>query len=122
MGPRSRRGVSLDMAGGPGGRVWGVDGTEYVDFHGGFGVNVVGHAHPKIVEAIRRVADRGIHFAVTTEATVPLAQAICERFNIEQVRMVNSGTEATMDALRVARAGTGKDRVVEIEGSYHGHH
>ncbi|HEU4354356.1 MAG TPA: glutamate-1-semialdehyde 2,1-aminomutase [Actinomycetota bacterium] len=103
-------------------RVWDVDGTEYVDFHGGFGVNVVGHAHPKIVEAIRAVADQGIHFAVTTPATVTLAEAICERFNIEQVRMVNSGTEATMDALRVARAATGKDRVVKIEGSYHGHH
>ena len=107
---------------GQGSKVWDVDGTEYVDFHGGFGVNVVGHAHPKIVEAIRNVADQGIHFAVTTPATVALAEAICERFNIEQVRMVNSGTEATMDALRVARAATGKDRVVKIEGSYHGHH
>jgi glutamate-1-semialdehyde 2,1-aminomutase len=112
--------VYLDR--GRGSKVWDVDGTEYVDFHGGFGVNVVGHAHPKIVEAIREVADRGIHFAVTTPATVALAEAICERFNIEQVRLVNSGTEATMDALRVARAATGKDRVVKIEGSYHGHH
>jgi glutamate-1-semialdehyde 2,1-aminomutase len=107
---------------GSGSNVWDVDGTEYVDFHGGFGVNVVGHAHPKIVEAIRQVADQGIHFAVSTPDTVALAEAICERFNIEQVRMVNSGTEATMDALRVARAATGKDRVVKIEGSYHGHH
>ena len=103
-------------------RVWDVDGTEYVDFHGGFGVNVVGHAHPKIVEAIRAVADRGIHFAVTTEATVALAEAICERFELEQMRFVNSGTEATMDALRVARAATGRDKVVKMEGSYHGHH
>ena len=107
---------------GHGSNVWDVDGTQYVDFHGGFGVNVVGHAHPKIVEAIRRVADRGIHFAVSTPDTVALAEAICERFNIEQVRMVNSGTEATMDALRVAQAAAGKDRVVKIEGSYHGHH
>ncbi len=112
--------VYLDHA--RGSKVWDVDGTEYVDFHGGFGVNVVGHAHPKIVEAIRKVADQGIHFAVTTPTTVALAEAICERFNIDQVRMVNSGTEATMDALRVARAATGKDRVVKIEGSYHGHH
>jgi glutamate-1-semialdehyde 2,1-aminomutase len=107
---------------GQGSRVWDVDGTEYVDFHGGFGVNVVGHAHPKIVEAIRKVADQGIHFAVSTESTVALAEAICERFQLEQMRFVNSGTEATMDALRVARAATGRDKVVKMEGSYHGHH
>ncbi|GBC86125.1 Glutamate-1-semialdehyde 2,1-aminomutase [bacterium HR12] len=107
---------------GRGSRVFDVDGNEYVDFHGGFGVNVVGHAHPKIVEAIRKVADQGIHFAVTTPLTVQLAEAICERFGVDQVRLVNSGTEATMDALRVARAATGKDRVVKMEGSYHGHH
>ena len=107
---------------GRGSRVWDVDGNEYVDFHGGFGVNVVGHAHPAIVEAIREVADQGIHFAVTTERTVALAEAICERFQLEQVRFVNSGTEATMDAIRVARAATGRDRIVKMEGSYHGHH
>ena len=107
---------------GQGSRVWDVDGTEYIDFHGGFGVNVVGHAHPKIVQAIREVADQGIHFAVTTESTVALAEAICERFQLEQMRFVNSGTEATMDALRVARAATGRDKVVKMEGSYHGHH
>jgi glutamate-1-semialdehyde 2,1-aminomutase len=107
---------------GRGSRVWDVDGNEYVDFHGGFGVNVVGHAHPAIVEAIREVADQGIHFAVTTERTVALAEAICERFQLEQMRFVNSGTEATMDAIRVARAATGRDRIVKMEGSYHGHH
>jgi glutamate-1-semialdehyde 2,1-aminomutase len=107
---------------GQGSKVWDVDGTEYVDFHGGFGVNVVGHAHPKIVEAIRKVADQGIHFAVTTPATVELAEAVCERFQLDQVRFVNSGTEATMDAVRVARAATGRDRIVKMEGSYHGHH
>ena len=107
---------------GQGSRVWDVDGTEYIDFHGGFGVNVVGHAHPKIVEAIRKVADQGIHFAVTTETTVALAEAICERFQLEQMRFVNSGTEATMDAIRVARAATGRDLLVKMEGSYHGHH
>lgn len=107
---------------GQGSKVWDVDGNEYRDFHGGFGVNVVGHAHPAIVEAIRKVADQGIHFAVTTPTTVELAEAICQRFQLEQVRFVNSGTEATMDALRVARAATGRDRVVKMEGSYHGHH
>ncbi len=107
---------------GSGSHVWDVDGTEYADFHGGFGVNVVGHGHPKIVEAIRKVADQGIHFAVTTETTVALAEAICERFRLEQMRFVNSGTEATMDAIRVARAATGRDVIVKMEGSYHGHH
>ena len=110
------------LARGRGSKVWDVDGTEYVDFHGGFGVNVVGHAHPKIVEAIRAVADQGIHFAVTTEKTVALAEVVCERFQLEQMRFVNSGTEATMDALRVARAATGRDKIVKMEGSYHGHH
>jgi glutamate-1-semialdehyde 2,1-aminomutase len=107
---------------GSGSHVWDVDGAEYVDFHGGFGVNIVGHAHPVIVEAIRDVAARGIHFAVTTETTVALAEAICERFQLEQMRFVNSGTEATMDAIRVARAATGRDTIVKMEGSYHGHH
>jgi len=107
---------------GQGSAVWDVDGNDYVDFHGGFGVNVVGHAHPKIVSAIRKVADQGIHFAVPTEVTVALAEAVCERFQLEQVRFVNSGTEATMDAIRVARAATGRDRIVKMEGSYHGHH
>jgi glutamate-1-semialdehyde 2,1-aminomutase len=106
---------------GQGSKVWDVDGAQYVDFHGGFGVNVVGHAHPKIVEAIRKVADQGIHFAVGTKTTVDLAEAICERFQLEQMRFVNSGTEATMDAVRVARAATGHDRIVKMEGSYHGH-
>ena len=103
-------------------KVWDVDGTEYTDFHGGFGVNVVGHAHPKIVEAIKKAAENAIHFAVTTPDTVALAEAICERFNSDQIRFVNSGTEATMDAIRVARAATGRDLIVKMEGSYHGHH
>jgi glutamate-1-semialdehyde 2,1-aminomutase len=107
---------------GKGSRVWDVDGTEYADFHGGFGVNVVGHAHPKIVEAIERTARRGTHFAVTTEVTVALAEEVCRRFRLEQVRFVNSGTEATMDAIRVARAATGRETILKIEGSYHGHH
>jgi glutamate-1-semialdehyde 2,1-aminomutase len=107
---------------GRGSSVWDVDGTEYKDFHGGFGVNIVGHAHPQIVEALEKAAREAIHFAVTTPTTVALAEAICERFELEQVRIVNSGTEATMDALRVARAATGRDKVVKMEGSYHGHH
>ena len=107
---------------GKGSSVWDVDGTEYKDFHGGFGVNVVGHAHPKIVEALTKAASNAIHFAVTTPDTIALAEAICERFQLEQMRFVNSGTEATMDAIRVARAATGRDKIIKMEGSYHGHH
>ena len=107
---------------GKGSTVTDVDGTVYRDFHGGFGVNVVGHAHPKISQAIHKAADDAIHFAVTTPNTVALAEAICERFDAEQIRFVNSGTEATMDAIRVARAATGRDKILKMEGSYHGHH
>jgi glutamate-1-semialdehyde 2,1-aminomutase len=107
---------------GRGAHVWDVDGNEYVDTHGGFGAIVVGHAHPKIVEAITRAASRGTHFAAPTEETVLFAEELCRRFNLEQVRFANSGTEATMSAIRVARAATGRDDIIKIEGSYHGHH
>src|SRR5919197_1664541 len=107
---------------GQGSRVWDVDGTEYIDFHGGFGVNVVGHAHPKVVSALERAARTGTHFAVTTQTTVALAEELCRRFRLDQVRFTNSGTESTMDGVRVARAVTGRDTILKIEGSYHGHH
>ncbi len=107
---------------GRGAFVWDVDGHRYVDVHGGFGCMVVGHAHPKVVEAIERAARTGTHFAVTTEATVAFAEELCRRFSAERVRFANSGTEATMGAIRVARAATGRDHIVKIEGSYHGHH
>ncbi|MBI4259796.1 MAG: aspartate aminotransferase family protein [Actinobacteria bacterium] len=107
---------------GRGSRVWDVDGNEYVDYHNGFGTMAVGHAHPRVVEAIERAAGEGTHFAVTTEAGVALAEELCRRFRLERVRFSNSGTEATMDALRVARAASGRDGVIKIEGSYHGHH
>jgi len=110
------------LARGQGSHVWDVDGTERVDFHGGFGCNVVGHAHPKVVEAIERAARTGTHFAATTEVTVAFAEELCRRFRLEKVRFANSGTEATMDAVRIARAATGRDVVAKIEGSYHGHH
>lgn len=107
---------------GKGSHVWDQDGNEYLDFHGGFGAMVVGHAHPAIVEAISRAASRGTHFAVTTERAVQWGEEICRRFRLEMLRFANSGTEATMDAIRVARAATGRDVVCKIEGSYHGHH
>ncbi len=107
---------------GRGSHVWDQDGTEYLDFHCGFGAMVVGHAHPRIVEAIHEAAGRGTHFAVTTESAVAFGEEICRRFNLEMLRFTNSGTEATMDAIRVARAATGRDVVCKVEGSYHGHH
>ncbi len=107
---------------GHGSHIWDHDGTEYLDFHSGFGAMVVGHAHPRIVEAIHEAAGGGTHFAATTETAVRFGEEICRRFNLEMLRFANSGTEATMDAIRVARAATGRDVVCKIEGSYHGHH
>jgi len=107
---------------GQGSHVWDQDGQEYLDFHCGFGAMVVGHAHPRIVEAISHAASRGTHFAVTTEEGIAFGEEIARRFNLEMLRFANSGTEATMDAIRVARAATGRDVVCKIEGSYHGHH
>jgi glutamate-1-semialdehyde 2,1-aminomutase len=107
---------------GKGSQVWDQDGHGYLDFHGGFGAMVVGHAHPRIVEAIHEASSRGTHFAVTTEEGVAYGEELCRRFNFEMIRFANSGTEATMDAIRVARAATGRDVICKIEGSYHGHH
>jgi glutamate-1-semialdehyde 2,1-aminomutase len=112
----------LYLTHGLGSRVWDQDGTEYLDFHCGFGAMVAGHAHPRIVEAIHEAAARGTHFATTTETAVEFAEELCRRFGLQMLRFTNSGTEATMDAIRVARAATGRDVVCKIEGSYHGHH
>ena len=107
---------------GLGSKFFDVDGNEYVDYHNGFGVMVVGHANPKIVEAIDRAARSGTHFATTTKVSIEMAEEMCRRFNLDRVRFTNSGTESTMDAIRVGRAVTGKDILVKIEASYHGHH
>ena len=107
---------------GRGSRVNDVDGNGYVDFHNGFGAMVVGHAHPKVVEAIEKAARAGSHFAATTETGVVFAEEIKRRFGVDKVRFTNSGTEATMDAIRLGRAAAGKDVLLKIEGSYHGHH
>ncbi len=107
---------------GKGSRVFDVDGSEYIDTHGGFGCMVYGHAHPKIAEAIARAASRGTHFAAPTPDAVLLAEEICSRYDMDQVRFCNSGTEATMNAIRIARAHTGRDHIIKAEGSYHGHH
>ena len=99
-----------------------VDGNRYWDFHNGFGSMVQGHAHPAIVAALRERAAFGTHFAAVTEDTVLVAEELARRFGLERWRLVNSGSEATMDAIRIARALTGRETIVKIFGSYHGHH
>jgi glutamate-1-semialdehyde 2,1-aminomutase len=110
------------LASGAGSTVTDIDGNDYLDFHNGFGTMAVGHAHPKVRAAIERAAATGTHFAATTETGVLVAEELKRRFGLEKVRFTNSGTEATMDAVRLARAASGKDVLVKIEGSYHGHH
>jgi glutamate-1-semialdehyde 2,1-aminomutase len=107
---------------GLGSRVWDVDGNEYVDFHNGFGVMVVGHAHPLIVEAVRERIARGSHFAQPGADVAAVAEELARRFRQPLWRFTNSGTESTLDAVRLARAFTGRERILKIEASYHGHH
>jgi glutamate-1-semialdehyde 2,1-aminomutase len=107
---------------GKGSRVWDVDGNEYVDFHNGFGVMVVGHAHPKIVEAVSRRIAQGSHFAQPVAEVVEVARELSRRFRQPQWRFTNSGTESTLDAVRIARGFTGRERLIKMEASYHGHH
>jgi len=110
------------MEKGKGSRVWDVDGNEYVDFHNGFGVMVVGHAHPKIVEAVQRQMALGSHFAQPVENSIIVARELARRFHQPKWRFTNSGTESTLDAVRIARGFTGRERLIKIEASYHGHH
>jgi glutamate-1-semialdehyde 2,1-aminomutase len=107
---------------GKGSRIWDIDGNEYIDFHLGYGAMVVGHANPTIVEAIKRAADRGTHFAQPTKDLDVIGQNLTDRFKLPLWRFANSGTEATLEALRLMRANTGRDMLIKIEGSYHGHH
>ena len=107
---------------GKGSRIWDVDGNEYVDFHNGFGVMVVGHAHPLIVKAVSEQIAKGSHFAQPGAEVAAVAGELARRFDQPQWRFTNSGTESTLDAVRLARAFTGRERLLKIEASYHGHH
>ncbi len=109
------------LADGHGSKVSDVDGNEYVDFHNGYGAVAVGHAHPKIAETISDRIGRGSHFAQPTEDAVVVGEHLRERFGLPLWRYCNSGTEATMEAVRLMRAITGRDILFKIEGSYHGH-
>jgi glutamate-1-semialdehyde 2,1-aminomutase len=107
---------------GKGSRVWDVDGNEYVDLHCGYGVTLVGHAHPRIVEAVSARIAHGSHFAQPTEDAALVTEELARRFGLPLWRFVNSGTEATMDAVHLMRAISGRRKIIKIEGAYHGHH
>jgi glutamate-1-semialdehyde 2,1-aminomutase len=112
--------IYLERGDGP--KVWDVDGNEMWDFHNGFGSMVQGHAHPAIGKAINERYASGTHFAAPTADAITVAAELQRRWGLPKWRYVNSGSEATMDAIRIARGLTGRDTVVKIFGSYHGHH
>ena len=107
---------------GAGSKIVDADGIEYVDLHGGYGVGAVGHAHPAIVEAVSRRVREGTHFAQPTEDALIVSEELARRWGLPLWRFANSGTEATMDAVHLMRAITGRSLIVKIEGCYHGHH
>jgi glutamate-1-semialdehyde 2,1-aminomutase len=112
--------IYLERGAGP--KVWDVDGNEMYDFHNGFGSMVQGHAHPAIGKAIRDRYEMGTHFAAPTEDAVVVAEELQRRWGLPRWRYTNSGSESTMDAIRIARAYAKRDTVMKIFGSYHGHH
>jgi glutamate-1-semialdehyde 2,1-aminomutase len=107
---------------GAGSKIFDVDGNEYVDLHGGYGAALAGHAHPAVVEAVQAQVARGTHFAQPTENATVVAEELTRRFGLPLWRFCNSGTEATMDAVHLMRAITGRDLIIKVEGCYHGHH
>src|ERR687886_871472 len=107
---------------GKGSAVWDVDGNRYIDYLASWGPLIAGHAHPGVVAAIQDAATRGTSYGAPTEAEVELARLVKAAFpSIDLVRFVSSGTEATMTALRLARAFTGRDTILKFDGGYHGH-
>ena len=105
-----------------GARIWDVDGHEYIDYVGSWGPAILGHAPRVVVDAIRETASRGVSFGIPNPLEVEMAELICRSVpSIEKVRMVNSGTEATMSCLRLARGFTGRDKIIKFDGCYHGH-
>ncbi|MDX6640155.1 MAG: glutamate-semialdehyde -aminomutase, partial [Solirubrobacteraceae bacterium] len=102
--------------------MWDVDGNELWDFHNGFGSMIQGHAHPAIGRAIKERYDLGTHFAAPTEDAIVVGEELARRFRLPKWRYTNSGSESTMDAIRIARGLTGREPILKIFGSYHGHH
>ena len=119
---RAVEGTPPFIARGQGSRVWDVDGNEFIDFLGSWGPLALGHAHPVVVEAVQRAAADGTSFGAPVEQEVQLAEIVCQAFpSVDMLRLVNSGTEACMSALRLARAFTGRSKIVKFAGNYHGH-
>ncbi len=105
-----------------GSRIWDVDGNEYIDYVGTWGPAILGHAPPVVIDAVRAAAGHGVSFGIPNPFEVEMAELICQWVpSIEKVRMVNSGTEATMSAVRLARGFAGRDKIIKFEGCYHGH-
>ncbi len=105
-----------------GSKIWDVDGNEYIDYVGSWGPMILGHAHPKVIQALKKAAPKGTSFGAPTPLEVDLATRVKKAFpSMELVRMVSSGTEAVMGAIRVARGYTGRDKILKFEGCYHGH-
>src|SRR4051812_26497124 len=112
--------IYLERGSGP--KVWDVDHNELWDFHNGFGSMVQGHAHPAIGKAVRERYELGTHFAAPTEDAITVGEELARRFRLPKWRYTNSGSESTMDAIRIARGLTGQEHILKIFGSYHGHH
>jgi len=112
--------VFIDHASGP--YIFDSEGRRYIDYVGSWGPMILGHAHPEVIEAVQQAVPRGLSFGAPTELEIRIADKVCELMpSIEMVRMVSSGTEATMSAIRLARGYTGRDKIVKFEGCYHGH-
>ncbi|MEI8034510.1 MAG: glutamate-1-semialdehyde 2,1-aminomutase, partial [Betaproteobacteria bacterium] len=115
-------GIPLFIQRGRGAQIWDVDGNVYLDYVGSWGPLILGHAHPEVVKAVQRAAEKGLSFGAPTEAELQMASLLVQLVpSMEQVRLVSSGTEATMSAIRVARGFTGRNKIIKFEGCYHGH-
>ena len=119
---RSVGGTPRFFTRGQGAYLWDADGKRYIDYVGSWGPAILGHAHPDVVKAVQETAANGLSFGAPTEIEIALAETLCRRLpSLELVRLVSSGTEATMSALRLARGYTGRSKIVKFEGCYHGH-
>src|ERR1700687_4601775 len=119
---RSVGGTPLFLQRGQGAYVWDADGKRYIDYVGSWGPAILGHAHPETVRAVQETASNGLSFGAPTELEIEMAETLCRLLpSLEMVRLVSSGTEATMTALRLARGYTGRSKIIKFEGCYHGH-
>src|SRR5579872_2479677 len=115
-------GTPLFMEHAKGANIWDADGNKYIDYVGSWGPFILGHSHPAVTEAIIKQAEKATSFGAPTELEIELAELVCQLVpSIEMIRMVNSGTEATMSAIRLARAYTNREKIIKFEGCYHGH-